>query len=185
MSAAGTSPTVLLLDPVDDGTDLAAAIGTHRAAEVRALLGARAARWARSVAGEAVIRSADGESLTDAAQRAFGGSGGPLLMARPELPVWRALHGSAALSDLAQGCGVAVGPVFDGGFYLVGLSEPLPGLLELRDGPDAMNRAFMAAHEAGIGVGLLRAERGLRSAADVAAALADPLLDDELRSMLK
>ena len=34
MSAAGTSPTVLLLHPVDGGAGLAAAIGAQRAAEV-------------------------------------------------------------------------------------------------------------------------------------------------------
>lgn len=184
MTPAGTRPTVLLLDPVDGGAALAAAVGAQRAADVRTLLADRAATWARSVAGEVVVRPAGGESMADAARRAFDGAQRPLLIARPELPVWRALHGAAALSDLADGCGVAVGPVFDGGFYLVGLARPLPGLLELRDGPEAMNQAFVAAHEAGVEVGLLRAERGLRSAADVAAALADPLLDEELRGLL-
>ena len=184
MSPAGPIPTVLLLGPVDGAAELEGAIGAERAAKVRSLLRARAEAWAVFVGGGAVIHPTGGESLADAARRAFDGSPRPLLIARPELPVWRALHGSAAVSDLADGCGVAVGPVFDGGFYLVGLAEPLPGLLELRDGPDAMNQAFVAAHEAGIEVGLLRAERGLRSAADVAAALADPLLDEELRRVL-
>ena len=88
------------------------------------------------------------------------------------------------MADLDDGCGVAVGPVFDGGFYLVALAAPLPALLELTDGPDAMNRAFIAAHEAAVGVGLLRPERGLRTESDIAAALADPLLDDKLRGLL-
>ena len=178
------APTVLLLGAVDDGARLEEAIGADRAASVAGLLAARAADWAASLVGDAVMTPEPGESLAEAAARAFAIGEGPLLIARPELPVWRSLHGSAALSDLADGCGVAVGPVFDGGFYLVGLADPLPGLLELRDGPDAMNQAFIAAHEAGIEVGLLRAERGLRSAADVAAALADPLLDAELRGLL-
>ena len=47
-----------------------------------------------------------------------------------------------------------------------------------------MNRAFLAAHEAGVEVGLLRPERGLRTESDIAAALADPLLDGELRGLL-
>ena len=178
------APTVLLLEAVDGGARLEEALGAERASSVAALLAARAAAWAASVGGDAVLIPEPGESLAAAATRAFAVGEGPLLIARPELPVWRSLHGSAALSDLTDGCGIAVGPVFDGGFYLIGLAEPLPGLLELRDGPDAMNQAFMAAHEAGIEVGLLRAERGLRSAADVAAALADPLLDAELRALL-
>ncbi len=119
-----------------------------------------------------------------AARRAFTALGGPLLIAWPELAVWRPVHGDGALGDLADGCGASVGPLFDGGFYLLALAESLPALLELPRGPDAMNRAFTAALEAELQIGLLRAERGLRTAADVAAALADPLLDADLRDLL-
>jgi hypothetical protein len=45
--------------------------------------------------------------------------------------------------------------------------------------------AFMAAHGAGVEAGMLRAERGLHSLEDVCAALADPLLDGELRALLE
>jgi len=99
--------------------------------------------------------------------------------------VWRPLHGAGALADLAAGCGVAVGPIFDGGFYLLAFADPLPALLEVPRSLDAMNRAFVIAHDAGVGIGLLRPERGLRGAWDVAAALADPLLDEELRGLLQ
>jgi hypothetical protein len=44
--------------------------------------------------------------------------------------------------------------------------------------------AFEAANSAGIEVGLLRAERGLHSLEDMRAAVADPLLDPELRDLL-
>ena len=131
-----------------------------------------------------VLTADPDEALTAAAQRAFAALGGPLLIAWPELPVWRPVHGDGALTDLADGCGVAVGPIFDGGFYLLAFAELLPALLEVPRSLDAMNRAFAAAHEAEVGIGLLRPERGLRSAGDVAAALADPLLDDELRGLL-
>lgn len=175
--------TVLLLDAVPDGSRLEQALGAQRGFQVRTLLSARAETWARSVTDD-VLRPQAGESLSAVASRAFAAGGGPLLIARPELAVWRPLHGQSALSDLADGCGVAIGPMFDGGFYLVGLAEPRPELLELRHGPDALNQAFAAAHAAGIEVGLLRTERGLRSTADVAAAVADPLLDEELRAIL-
>ena len=88
------------------------------------------------------------------------------------------------MADLADGCGVAVGPVFDGGLYLMALAAPIPALLEHVQEDDAMNRAFLAAHAAGVEVGLLRPERGLRTESDIAAALADPLLDNELRGLL-
>jgi uncharacterized protein len=109
-------------------------------------------------------------------------------MVWPDLSRWRSAHLDAALSDLADGCDLAVGPVFDGGFYLLGLAHPMPGLLELADdawhSPDAMAMTLAVAARGGVEAGLLRAERALRTPADVAAALADPLLDNELRGLL-
>ncbi len=172
-------------DQAPAGEDLTTRLGVVRAAAVQGVLRDRALAWARGIApGGRVLSAEPGEELVTAAQRAFSGFGGPLLIAWPELPVWRPVHGDGALADLADGCGVAVGPIFDGGFYLLAFAEPLPALLEVPRSLDAMNRAFVAAHDAGVGIGLLRPERGLRSAGDVAAALADPLLDDELRGLL-
>lgn len=119
---------------------------------------------------------------------AFSTTTGPLLVVWPELPCWRAPHAAAALGDLDAGCGVSVGPVFDGGLYLMALARPVPELLERVDdswsGAEAMGLALAAAHETGLEVGLLRAERGLRRQADLRAALADPLLDGELAGVL-
>jgi hypothetical protein len=55
---------------------------------------------------------------------------------------------------------------------------------ETWDSPDAMGSVLGAINQEGVAVGLLRAERGLRRAGDVRAALADPLLDNELRALL-
>jgi glycosyltransferase A (GT-A) superfamily protein (DUF2064 family) len=93
------------------------------------------------------------------------------------------------LDDLASGCDVSVGPVFDGGLYLLALTRVLPLLFALPaeawDSHDAMGRVLGAINEEGATVGLLRAERGLRRPGDVRAALADPLLDGELRALLE
>ncbi len=128
------------------------------------------------------------QRLASAAGRVFDAGHTPVLIAWPDLPHWRADHAAGALSDLADGCGISVGPVFDGGFYLVALADPLAPLFELPArtwrGADGMVLAFEAAHAAGIEVGLLRAERGLHSLEDMRAALADPLLDAELRNLL-
>ena len=106
----------------------------------------------------------------------------------PDLPRWRSVHVEAALSDLADGCDLAIGPMFDGGFYLLGLARPLPSLLELDSetwqSPDAMALTLAVAARGGVEAGLLRAERALRTEGDVAAALADPLLDEELKTLL-
>ena len=118
------------------------------AAAVRAVLRDRALTWAREIAADRVLGAEPDEALAAAAQRAFAALGGPLLIAWPELPVWRPVHGDGALDDLADGCDVAVGPIFDGGFYLLAFAEPLPALLEVPRSLDAMNRAFAAAHEA-------------------------------------
>jgi glycosyltransferase A (GT-A) superfamily protein (DUF2064 family) len=111
-----------------------------------------------------------------------------VLIAWPDLPRWRPEHAAAALTDLRDGCGLSLGPVFDGGFYLIALVRPLPALFALPApawrSPDALGIALIAAHEAGVEAGLLRAERGLHSPEDVRAALADPLLDPELRALL-
>jgi hypothetical protein len=60
----------------------------------------------------------------------------------------------------------------------------MPAVLALPEGPDAMGLAIAAGREAGVQVGLLRPERGLHSPGDVAAALADPVLDNQLRALL-
>ncbi len=193
---------------------LAAVLGAERVVALRRLLLARAVAWAERVAPGSVQvayepTDAGGElralvgvratafpqngaglsgRLANASVLALRGGGGPLLIAWPDLSGWRAEHAEAALTDLGDGLELAVGPVFDGGFYLIALSRPLPALFGLPDpvwrSPDALALAFAAAHRAGIEAGMLRAERGLHSPEDVRAALADPLLDPELRRLL-
>lgn len=175
---------------------LAERLGVQRAADLDAVLHARALAAAEAlspaavrVAGPLGTGNAPSE-LAAAVAQAWPGSGveGPLIILWPDLPRWRSAHLAAALSDLADGCDVALGPVFDGGFYLLALSRPIPGLLELPPdawhSPDAMGMTFALAVKDGVTAGLLRAERALRTAADVAAALADPLLDGQLRDLL-
>jgi uncharacterized protein len=194
--------------------ELAGLLGPARYVRLEQLLLARAAAWAAEVApggvhvafepdgAESSVRSlvrpgaelfaqaGEGASqrVTAAAQRVCAAGDGPLLIAWPELPRWRPEHAAGALGDLADGCDVAVGPVFDGGFYLLALARFAPAVFELpADGwrhPEAMGQMLAAAHRAGLDAGLLRAERALRRPADVRAELADPLLDDELRGVL-
>jgi hypothetical protein len=146
----------------------------------------RARRWADEIAPETVVPASSG--VGQAVTALFAGGGGPVLVLWPELARWRPDHAAGALEDLSDGCQLSVGPMFDGGFYLVAFARPVPGLLALPDDAwhtrDPIGLAADAARRSGHAIGLLRTERGLRTPADVKALLADPLLDDELRQLL-
>jgi hypothetical protein len=149
-------------------------------------LTARARRWADAIAPDAVVAAPGG--LGEAVGALFSAGDGPVLVVWPELVRWRPDHGAGALGDLGDGCQLSVGPMFDGGFYLVAFARPVPGLLELPDDAwqtrDPIGLAADAARRSGHAIGLLRTERGLRTSADIKALLADPLLDDKLRQLL-
>ncbi len=184
------NPVPAARDPAADPfhPELAHLLGPARSVRLEQLLHRRAAAWAAEVAPGGVHVALAPAGISTAAERVFAAGRGPLLIMWPELPLWRPEHAAGALGDLADGCDVSVGPVFDGGFYLVALARFVPAVLELPDdgwrGPDAMGRILAVAHEAGLEAGLLRAERALRRPGDVRAAVADPLLDDELRAVL-
>jgi glycosyltransferase A (GT-A) superfamily protein (DUF2064 family) len=154
-----------------------------RVGAIEALLERRALEWARVVAGDGTVV----EAATDLT--AAVAPDGPTLVIWPELPVWLPETGAAALDDLAAGCAVSIGPVFDGALYLLALAEPIPELLALAERPwhgvQAMARVFTVVEERQLEVGLLRAERGLRRPDDVRALRVDPLTDGELQEMLR
>src|SRR6202020_1583373 len=129
-----------------------------------------------------------GGRLADATVRGFGHSAGPVLVVWPDLPRLRPAHATAALGDLSAGCDVSLGPVIDGGLYVIALDRPQPTLFALPEqvwrGPDVMTMATAAASEAGLEVGILRAERALHRPADLRAARADPTLPPELARIL-
>jgi hypothetical protein len=171
-------------------------LGPERARRLDELLLARAKAAISAVgvveagAGNPPSPATETESLGAVVARVWTGdrAAGPLLVVWPDLPRWPPVHLDAALSDLADGCDLSLGPVFDGGFYLLALARPLPGLLDLPAEswrrPDAMAMTLAVAAKGDVAAGLLRAERALRTPADVAAALADPLLDRDLRKLL-
>jgi glycosyltransferase A (GT-A) superfamily protein (DUF2064 family) len=149
--------------------------------ELRALLGPDVAVFPQNGDGIA-------GRLADATARVFARSEGPLLIIWPELARWRPEHASGALDDLEAGCDVALGPVIDGGFYLVAIARPLPTLFSLPErvwrSPDVMAIAIAAAHDTGLEVGILRVERALHRPDDVRAALSDPLLAPTFAAIL-
>jgi uncharacterized protein len=189
-------------------------LGREGCLELQANLIARAAAWARKVGtggphvahdppdsggelrrlvgSDAVLFPQNGEGITgrlaDASARVLARSGGPLLIVWPDLPRFRVAHAAGALEDLRSGADVVLGPAIDGGLYLVGIARPLPELFALPEQAwrnDVMAVAGAAIRDAGFEVGILRAERALHRPADVRAALADPLLPDDVAAILR
>jgi glycosyltransferase A (GT-A) superfamily protein (DUF2064 family) len=157
-------------DPPDGGPDL------------RPLFGPTATLFPQN--GEGIAAR-----VSDAAARVFAQREGPLLVVWPDLPRLRPEHATAALDDLESGCDVVLGPVIDGGLYLVGIAHPVPKLFALPEqswrGRDVMMIGLSAVREAGLELGILRAERALHRPSDVRAALADPLLPAAVAKILR
>jgi glycosyltransferase A (GT-A) superfamily protein (DUF2064 family) len=189
-------------------------LGAERCVTLQATLIRETAGWGRDIAPKAVHiahdppdaaalvrplvpagtilfpQNGDGISgrLADAAARVFARHAGPVLFVWPDLPRFRPDHARAALGDLSAGCDVVLGPALEGGFYLIGVKRPLPKLFALPEqawrNPDAMALAASAVRAAGLELGILRAERALHRPVDVRAALADPLLGEEIARIL-
>ncbi len=152
------------------------------APELRGLVGPDAALFPQNGDGIAA-------RLADAAARVFGRGNGPLLIVWPDLPRLRPEHATGALGDLCNKCDVVLGPVIDGGLYLIAIARPLPRLFALPErawrSPDVMAIALAASRDAGLELGLLRAERALHRPADVRAALADPMIPEPVARVLR
>jgi hypothetical protein len=168
-------------------------LGADRAEAVQRLLLERAMEWGGSLSAGRPTAAGEDEGLADAVRRVFGGAGsgggaGAVVVVWPVLPRWHPEHADAVLDDLAAGCQASVAPVFDAGLYVLAMARVIPAVLDLPeetwDSPDAIGLVLAPVNEAGADVGLVRPERALRRPADVDAALADPLLDDELRALL-
>lgn len=154
---------------------------------------ADAGRDLQRLAGDdAILFPQNGDGIAgrvaDAVARVCAHSAGPVFVVWPDLPRFCSIHAEGARIDLTSGTDLVLGPVFDGGFYLIALARPLPALFGLPEqvwrGPDSFNQVLLAATGAGLEVGLLRGERALHRPADVRAALADPLLPEAVARAL-
>lgn len=190
-------------------------IGADGCVSLQTALLLRTLSWAREVARERVFvayeppdaraelttlmglgptyfpQNGDGIASRTAAASAhvFASGERPLLIVWPVLARLTATHAAAALDDLADGCDVVLGPVVDGGLYLVGVRRPAPALFGLPErawrSPELVPIAVTTAGQSGLQIGLLRTERALQRPADVRSALADPLLAPELVRVLR
>jgi glycosyltransferase A (GT-A) superfamily protein (DUF2064 family) len=102
----------------------------------------------------------------------------PILIASAAAPRFGPGHVAAALDDLAAGFDVSFGPGLVGGWYLVALARPDERVLDLLDGRGS-------PFELGLEIGLLRAERLLRTRGDALALAKDPLVASGVRELLR
>jgi glycosyltransferase A (GT-A) superfamily protein (DUF2064 family) len=184
------SPAVLVMAGAARAEpELSELLGAERAADLERVLLGRAMEWAHEVSPRVCVSGED-EGLAEAVARVVAGvDASAVLVVWPVLPLWRAEHAAAVLDDLAAGCEASVAPVFDGGLYLLALARSIPAVLDLPeetwDSPDVIGLVLAPINAAEAPVGLVRPERALRRPGDVRAALADPLLDAELRALLE
>jgi hypothetical protein len=186
------APQVVLLPKAWDHASLFELLGAERTQRLGALMLARATAWAMAAFGDRAVSVITGPPLPSgqliAGAVARAQPGQTLIIVVPELAGWRDDLATALLDDLSAGCPISVAPVFDGGFYLVALAGADPALTALPaeawSGRTALNTLFAAIGDGGQEVGMLQTERALRHREDVRSALADPLTDEELRTLL-
>ncbi len=180
---------VLLIAEAEPAGELEAVLGPDRAAALQAELNVQATAWARGLASSSFHTAAVATPLVAHVDSILASLAGPVLVVWPRLLRWRSEHAEGAIADLEAGCDVVFGPMIDGGLYLLGLSRPRPEVLEAVEegrqpaGPGTSS-AWTTAAELGLEIGYLRPERGVRSAADVEAARADPLTPPPIARIL-
>lgn len=180
---------IVLADGAPPG--LVAYLGPDRAARLHEVMVARANAWADAVGEPFVFSEAGlplGARIASAFRDVFASHGGPAVLVGTDTPL-RPDHARAALDDLAEGIDVTLGPSSDGGYYLVGLAEPRDAIFALPEekwgGPEVMFLTMQAAVEAGLSIGMLRAERALVEEADARALLADPIAPADIVAALR
>lgn len=130
-----------------------------------------------------------GERLTAATGDVLGAGHRPVVVIGTDVPTLTPGRLAAAFGALAAGHDVVFGPALDGGYYLAGLSRPLPGLFALDPalwgGGTVLAASLAAARRLGLRAGLLPALRDLDTPADAQVLLGDPLLPEAVAEVLR
>ncbi|MCZ4119223.1 TIGR04282 family arsenosugar biosynthesis glycosyltransferase [Streptomyces sp. H39-S7] len=169
LATAHASRTYLAYAP-DHGRD---AISTSVPADVRLL----------SQRGEDL-----GQRLTAAVTDAFADGAGPLLVIGTDAPTLTGDLLTAAFTALEHH-DVALGPAFDGGYYLIGLRAPHTMLFALAPDVWSTDRVLAATHTLadaeGLSMGMQPPLRDLDTPEDAAALLTDPALPPPIAALLQ
>lgn len=129
-----------------------------------------------------------GERLSAASEEVLRTHEGPLLVIGTDIPTLTLAHLKLGAEILAQGKDVVFGPAVDGGYYLVGMHKPQPGLFELEaaiwGGPSVLSLSLNAADSAGMQVGLLETLHDLDTPQDAAIISFAPTVPKDIAHLL-
>jgi glycosyltransferase A (GT-A) superfamily protein (DUF2064 family) len=129
-----------------------------------------------------------GDRIATAVSFVQGRSEGPVVVFGADAPTVGPGHLQAAREVLWSGRDVALGPTLDGGYHLIALARPAPGLFDLPPaawgGDRVLGLTMRAARAAGLSVELLEPVRRLRTPDDAAALVADGALPAEVAGLL-
>lgn len=111
-----------------------------------------------------------GERMAAAFETAFMRGSGRTVLVGADCPVLSATLVRDAFRELASSAGAVFGPSDDGGFYLIGLSSPVPFLFrDVRWGTDTvLSEVTSRCREAGLSYSLLRPGFDIDTPEDVA-----------------
>ena len=195
-------------------TRLAPMLGDDRCASLQAALITRAATTATAVTPGATFLAFDppdsrdelaglvppgvellpqrggylGERMAAAVADVYAVHQGLLAVVGTDIPLLEARHLRDAFAALAGGDDVVLGPAYDGGYYLAGMTRPVPLLFEidpeLWGGPDVLAATVARVEANGLRCHLLEVLRDLDTPQDAVALAAEPSLPSELRALL-
>ncbi|MGH8994594.1 MAG: TIGR04282 family arsenosugar biosynthesis glycosyltransferase [Acidimicrobiales bacterium] len=195
-------------------TRLAPMLGDDRCASLQAVLVARTVRTAVALAPAATFVAFDppdargelaglvppgvellvqrgqhlGERLAAAVDDVHSAHPAALVVVGTDIPMLEARHLRAAFEALEDGDDVVLGPAYDGGYYLAGMSRPEPSLFniapELWGGPNVLAATMAQVSLAGLHGGLLEVLRDLDTPEDALALAAEATLPSELRTLI-
>jgi len=129
-----------------------------------------------------------GERLAGAVTDVYAVHRGLLVVVGTDIPLLGAQHLRDAFVALAAGDDVVLGPAYDGGYYLAGMTRPEPSLFdiapELWGGTRVLSATTTRVRAVGLRVGLLEVLRDLDTPEDAVALAAEASLPSELRPLL-
>jgi 2-phospho-L-lactate guanylyltransferase (CobY/MobA/RfbA family) len=129
-----------------------------------------------------------GERLAAAVTDVYAVHQGLLVVVGTDIPLLGARHLRDAFASLSAGDDVVLGPAYDGGYYLAGMTRPVPSLfdiaLQLWGGPDVLAATVARVEADGLRCRLLEVLRDLDTPEDAVALAAEPTLPSALRPLL-
>jgi glycosyltransferase A (GT-A) superfamily protein (DUF2064 family) len=129
-----------------------------------------------------------GERIAAAVSFVQARSDGPVVAFGADAPTLGPEQLQAAREVLWSGRDVAIGPALDGGYHLIALARPAPGIFDLPPaawgGDRVLGLTLRAVRAAGLTVELLEPVRRLRTPEDAAALRKDGALPPEVAALL-